>query len=51
MVRKLGCINRDYNACLNMKKITSDLITGKGKPVSYNRCSKKSIALLEIKEI
>ena len=35
----------DYNACLNMKKITLDLITGKGKPVSYSRCSKKSIAL------
>ena len=31
------CINRDYNATLNMKKIVSYLLLHKKRPVNYRR--------------
>ena len=34
------CINRDYNATLNMKKITRYLLKHKIRPESYRRTSK-----------
>ena len=44
--QELGCINRDYNACLNMKKITSEIINGKGRPLAYCRCKKIKCTLM-----
>ena len=32
-----ACINRDYNATLNMKKIVESLINGKGRPENFKR--------------
>ena len=36
-----GCINRDYNACLNMCKIVKSLIENKKRPEKYCRSNKK----------
>ena len=35
--RTTGCINRDYNATLNMKIIVESIIKGKGRPKEYCR--------------
>ena len=35
--KEMGCINRDYNACLNMLKIVNELIRTKKRPEIYDR--------------
>jgi hypothetical protein len=39
-----GCINRDYNACLNMEKIVNSYFQTKTRPLKYRRSEKKLIA-------
>ena len=39
--KKVGCINRDYNACLNMMKIVAELIKTKKRPIKFCRKVKK----------
>jgi len=34
---RLGCINRDYNACLNMKKIFKYYMKNNKRPIKYQR--------------
>ena len=41
--QELGCINRDYNACLNMYKIVKGLIETKKRPERYDRSLKIKI--------
>ena len=37
----LGCINRDYNATLNMKAIVESIINGNGRPKEFQRITKQ----------
>jgi hypothetical protein len=34
---RLGCINRDYNACMNIKKIFQYYLNNGGRPLRYCR--------------
>ena len=38
----IGCINRDYNAVLNMKLIVESIINGNGRPKEYCRPKQKA---------
>ena len=35
--QRLGCVNRDYNACMNMKKIFNYYLQTNDRPLKYRR--------------
>ena len=41
--KRMGCINRDLNSVLNMRKIVLSYLEGKGRPLAYRRSTKSDI--------